>query len=44
MFDLGNEGGGAPVVGDGQNLPPAAPEALGALVVAPTAPIDPGAL
>ena len=35
MVDLGNEGGDTPVVGDGQNLPPVAPEVLGAPVVAP---------
>ena len=34
MVDLGNEGGGVPVAEDGQNLPPAVPEALGAPVVA----------
>ena len=38
MVDLGNEGGGLPVAGDGQNQPPAATETLGAPVVAPAAP------
>ena len=43
MVDLGNEGGGAPVTEDGQNLPPATPEALCAPVVAPATPINQGA-
>ena len=43
MVDLGNEGGGLPVAGDGQNQPPAATETLGAPVVAPAAPTNPGA-
>ena len=43
MVDLGNEGGDAPIAGDGQNLPPAATEALGAPIVAPAAPTNLGA-
>ena len=43
MVDLGNEGGDAPLVEDGQNLPPAAADALVAPAVAPAAPINPGA-
>ena len=41
MVDLGNEGGGLPVAGDGQNQPPAATETLGAPVVAPAATTNP---
>ena len=41
MVNLGNEGGGLPVVVDGQNQPPAATETLGAPVVAPAAPTNP---
>ena len=36
MVDLGNEGGGLPIAGDGQNQPPTVTETLGAPVVAPT--------
>lgn len=43
MADLGNEGGVAPLAEDGQNLPPAAADALVAPAVAPVAPINPGA-
>ena len=43
MVDLGNEGGDAPLAEDGQNLPPAAADALVAPAVAPVAPINPGA-
>ena len=43
MVDLWNEGGGTPVAKDGQNLPPAAADALVAPAVAPVAPINPGA-
>jgi len=42
MVDLGNEGGDAPLAEDGQNLPPAAADALVAPAVAPVAPINPG--
>ena len=43
MVDLGNEGGVAPLAEDGQNLPPAAADALVAPAVAPVAPINLGA-
>ena len=43
MVNLGNEGGGLPVVEDGQNQPPAATETLCAPVVAPAAPPNPNA-
>ena len=43
MADLGNEGRVAPLAEDGQNLPPAATEALGAPIVAPAAPTNLGA-
>ena len=41
MVDLGNEGGGLPVAGDGQNQPPATTKALGDPVIAPAAPPNP---
>ena len=41
MVDLGNEGGGLPIAGDGQNQPPATTETLGAPIVAPAATTNP---
>ena len=42
MVDLGNEGGDTPLAEDGQNLPPAAADALVAPAVAPVTPLTRG--